>query len=299
MSEPTVYGAGIDKICIDFDPEAHKYGIGVDMESLDAVPSASEVVGMLPKYLAGWAQNCGIDGALAVVQRATLRRGVDGEHLIDASRLDNRELVLQQMKQMRLDHDSKRNDAAARGTTVHSAFRGFVENGIMPDPNLYETGEAKGYIESLRQFCTDIEGSFHKILCEQPVCSPSLGIAGTPDLYADLPSGVRVQVGGTFGKRPKYDTVIGRVLIDLKTSAQVYLSHTWQLSLYARMIEECGIQPPTSNAIVLIKPKGQGYNWKVQPSRAHVLESIVRVWEAENRPEGWLPFGEFSDALVA
>lgn len=280
------------EVHIDFEPTAHEYGIGPTPESLDKVPSFSDIAEFLPKYLASWAQNCGIDGTLKVLDHAIIRRGVDGEATVDLSRIptDDRAFVLASIKKLRMDHDSVRDDAAMRGTMVHNAFAGFINNGFLPDPKDYGTGEAKGYIESLRMFCQAIEGNVDAILCEEPICSPELGAAGTPDLFCELKKS-RIQVGGSVGrnKRPKYEDKSGRVLIDLKTSAQVYVSHKWQLSAYQRMLRECGFAPPTTRAIVLIKKDGLGYNWKEQPLMPEsAIKALVDVWNAEYRPEGWL-----------
>lgn len=288
----TTHYAGLaGEVHIDFEPTAHEYGIGPSAESLEGVPSFSDIAEFLPKYLAAWAQNCGIDGTLALLDSATIERYDDGAAKVDLNRIptDDRKFVLSRIKQLGMDHDSVRKSAADRGTMVHSAFRGFILNGFLPDPDDYSVGEAKGYIASLRMFCEAIKGRFDSILCEEPICSPSLGVAGTPDLFCELKS-TRVQVGGNIGpgKRPKYDDVAGRCLIDLKTSAQVYTSHKWQLSAYSRMLTECGFAPPTERAIVLIKKNGEGYNWKPQPAiSTEAIAALVRVWEAENRPEGW------------
>lgn len=293
----TNYAGVGGQVYVDFEPTSHTYGIGPSPEDLQAVPSVSELTEFLPKYLADWAQNRGIIGLAALLERAVRERRDDGTAVVDLSGLplDDPKFLLERIKAARLDHNSIKESAADRGTAVHSAFRGFILHGAMPDPRDYATGEAKGYIESLRLFCEAIKDKHEPILCEEPLCSPELGVAGTPDLYAEI-RGASLQYGGTYGKRPKYEVKSGRFLVDLKTSAQVYLSHTWQLSFYQRMLRECGFDAPDRRAVVLIKPMGGGYNWKEQKPRPEdALAALVRVWEAENRPEGWVPWKDPSN----
>lgn len=293
-----VYSGSVGKIHIDFEPTAHQYGIGPNPEALDLVPSFSDIAEFLPKYLASWAQNCGVDGVLELGRRAKVSGVPFGSYVRTAAEHDGLDVpenvadpkfISRVLGKLGLDHNAVRDAAANRGTSIHSAFRGFIVNGFMPNPDDYEGEEVKGYITSLRMLCEALRGNFDSILCEEPICSPSLGVAGTPDLYCEMGDS-RVQVGGNVGpgKRPKYETKSGKCLIDLKTSAQVYTSHKWQLSAYQRFLGECGFEQPATRAIVLIKKNGEGYNWKEQPLIPDdAIAALVRVWEAENRPEGW------------
>lgn len=281
------YEGSAGSICIDFEPTAHQYGIGPDFESLDLVPSVSDITEFIPKWLTAWGQGIGVKGVLEILRQSCFDE-VGGVSRVDLSRLpvDDPKAVIQTMKKMGLDHDAVRQSAADRGTMVHSAFRGWIVNGIMPNPDDYSTGEAKGYIRSLQMFCEAMEGKIKPIVCEEPLCSPTLGLAGTPDLFAEV-DGAKVQTGGNASKRPNFGTADGLCLIDLKTSAQVYMSHAWQLSFYHRFLEECGFPPPTERVIVLIKANGEGFNWKPQQDRLGALRSLVDVFNAEKRPEGW------------
>lgn len=280
----TSYPNGIH---IDFEPEGHTYGIGYSPESLDAVPGASELLDFLPKYLVEWGQGIGVRGSMDLVRRAIVDRDSHGNVLLDTSRysLEDEQFNVKELRRQGLDHNAIRNDAAARGSTVHAAFRGFIDNGVMPNPADYATGEAKGYIESLRQFCEAIKGNVETILCERPVCSMEFGVAGTPD-WLGVVNAANLCTGGEVRKR--HAIFSGLTLFDLKTSKQVYLSHTYQLSLYEKMLRECGVIPKQAQkAVVLIKAQGRGYNVKVQKSKAHALPSLVGLYNAEKRPDGW------------
>jgi hypothetical protein len=293
----TSYAGLAGEVFMDFDPTAHAYGIGPTPESLDAVPAAGDLCNYIPKYLTSWGQRIGVEMGIEI-RRLAQASGLPtndwlhkmaAEHGITevpANPYADPKFLQQIGRKLGLDHDSVRQKAADRGSMIHSAYRGFVLNGVLPNPGDYSTAEAKGYINSLRMFCQAIEGNFETILCEEPICSPSLGFAGTPDHYCHLKR-TRVQVGGNATKRPKFEDAFGRVLIDLKTSAQVYDSHKWQLSCYEQALVECGFEPPEKRVIVLIKADSEGFNWKPQESRVGGVKHLVGVWEADNRPEGW------------
>lgn len=293
----TSYSNGIH---IDFEPEGHTYGIGYTPDSLDHVPGVSEIVDMLPKYLVEWGQGIGMDAAMALVRRAQTDADNDGNILVDTSRfsLDDRQFNIKEIRRLRLDHNAVRDDAAARGTTVHAAFRGWADHGVMPDPADYGTGEAKGYIDSLRQFCEAMQGNSETLLCERPVCSMEYGVAGTPDWLGVL-NLANLCTGGEV--RKKHKTFMGLTLLDIKTSKQVYLSHTYQISFYEKMLRECGVIPAQAQkCVVLIKPEGRGYNVKIQKSKAHALGTLVDLYNAEHRPDGWIaPTPPIADEAVA
>lgn len=287
----------LGEIFIDFEPEAHEYAIGPSEEDLTPVPAVGDICNYTPKYLTAWGQGIGVAGVLELRRLAGESGKSFGDWIrgviapfdleVPADPLADPKFIQKVMRYLQLDHDSVRQKAADRGSAVHSAYRGFILHGHMPEPDAY-TGEVRGYIESLYLFCEAIKGKFETVLCEEPIASPSLGFAGTPDHLARFKT-TRVQVGGSVGprKRPKFEDISGYKLVDLKTSSQVYESHKWQLGGYDRAIQECGFEKPDESVIVLIKANGEGYNWKPQPDRSRSFQHLLHTWEADNREEGW------------
>lgn len=287
---------GVD---VMFEPEAHEYFLQFPEGQSLQVPPVSEILDYLPKWLAAWAEANGIKGMQELVRRA-IKNGPNspdwqaGEVVpVDLSRLslDDHKFNLGLIEGMGMDSTSIKNAAADRGTTVHAAYRGWVLTGVLPNPADY-TGEVKGYIASLRMLCNALSGTYETILCEEPLCSVQYGFAGTPDHFVTLKRPVELQTGGNVGpgKRPKFTTFPAGIkpIIDLKTSKQVFMSHTYQLSAYELMANELSVGEPTHRWVVLIKPDGAGYNVKEQPDRIQGFLGALAIYNQEKRVDGWL-----------
>lgn len=277
-----------------FNPEPHEYAIEMG-DGPKYIPSTSDILEFVPKYLSAWGQKNGVKGMMELVRRSILDRVASESSdsaLIDLSRfsLDDYDFNFSLIRDLGLDSDSIRDAAAARGTTTHAAFRGWVDNGVDPDPALY-SGEVVGYIKSLRSLTSALAGKTETLLCEQPIASPLYGVAGTPDWLFRVTSPLKVQKGGNLSKRPNYlDLKPGELcLVDFKTSAQVYKSHTYQLSAYEMMARELEIvgDEVIRRFVCLVKPDGEGVNFKEQvPAKDQFLAALC-TYNAEKRPEGW------------
>lgn len=283
-----------DGVDVYFEPLEHNYQIEMG-DGPKPIPSVSEIMEYVPKYLSSWGQKNGVKGMMELVRRSILDRVASESSdsaLIDLSRfsLDDYDFNFSLIKDLGLDSDSIRDAAAARGTTVHAAFRGWVENGVDPAPALY-SGEVVGYIKSLRSLTAALDGKTETLLCEQPIASPLYGVAGTPDWLFRVTSPLKVQKGGNLSKRPNYlELKPGELcLVDFKTSAQVYKSHTYQLSAYEMMARELGIASDEviRRFVCLVKPDGEGVNFKEQPEASEQFLAALCTYNAEKRPDGW------------
>lgn len=248
------------------------YALSLNGRALGEVPRMTNIVDWLPKWLAQWGEDGGIEGTLLACQ--------------DLGRIPSVADVKKYMEKHRLTHIGRRDRAAERGSAAHGALQGFIQHGATPDPSNYD-GETRGYIASTAMLCEDLR-AFEVVLCEQPVASVEYGYAGTPDLVLRCDGWVpNIQMGGNRSKRPKFgDVRPGTFLIDAKTSAQVYKSHEYQLSGYKRALQECGVCTVDDQAVVLIKPNGEGYNWRWIKDKPFL--SLLDVFNHEKRPEGWL-----------
>lgn len=280
-----------------FEPEDHTYHLALGSDSPLKVPPVSEICDYLPKYgLPKWYEKEAIKGMQELLRRA-VRNGPSGDWSgdvvpVDVTRvgIDDPDFTRNLIHEMGMGGEAIKNRKADIGTIVHSEFRGWAVNRISPSPENH-SGETAGYVKSLRMFTDDIGDALEVILCEAPLASASYGFAGTPDLFCRFTKPVKLQTGGNQGpgKRPKFETFPAgsSPLIDLKTSAQVFLSHSYQLSAYELMLDECGVGEPSDRWIVLIKPDGAGYNVKPQQSRTLGFLGCLAVYESEKRPGGW------------
>lgn len=290
----TTYG----DVEVMFDPEPHEYHIAIGSDSPIPLPSVSAITDYLPKFgLPKWYEKEAIKGMQELLRRS-VRNGVSGDWSGDVVPVDMTTVGIDDPKfsfdlfaARGFGAEAIRDKKAALGTTVHAAFRGWIENGVHPNPKDY-TGDVVGYIKSLAMLAKDLDGAVEVICCEQPIASKKYGFAGTPDLFCKLTKNVTLQTGGNQGpgKRPKFTEFKAGTspLIDLKTSAQVYLSHQYQLTAYQLMLEELGLGTPDERFICLIKPDGAGYNLKSQRFNKSGFLGCLAVYDSEKRPQGWL-----------
>jgi len=205
------------------------------------VPSVSTVLDCLEKGgLSWWGMKVGVEGAL---------------HLIDSgfasSPEDDAERVIELLKEHKLTVNHVKNQAADRGTNVHSALESWVETGVTPDPNLFPENE-RGYVQGLLAFINDAHP--HPLHSELMVASMK-GFAGRFDLLANLDGEV---VTKTYPKRkPIRSQISGAWLLDLKTSKDVYPSYHLQLAAYREAMTECGYGTADHAGVVRVTSDGR------------------------------------------
>lgn len=277
-----------------FDPEPHQYSVMLDDGETLEIPAVSDITDYLAKYLAPWAQKIGVEGMQELLRRSVVAGNrPEGEVLpVDFSRvsIDDADFNIGRIKDLGLDHKAIRDKAATRGTYVHAAYRTAVEHGIDPKPENYH-GETIGYVKSVQKLTDVLKGRIETICCEQPVASLNFGYAGTPDHVFRVTEPFEICTGGVV--RRKYETLRPGdvVLLDLKTSKQVYMSHAYQLAAYEIALKELGLVEPGRELrrfIALIKPDGDGYNCKHQKDAINGFLHTLGIYNHEKRQEGWL-----------
>lgn len=145
-----------------------------------------------------------------------------------------KESIVDLLKQHKLTVNHVRDQAADRGTNVHSALEAWVKTGVTPNPDFFPENE-RGYVEGLVRFINDAHP--HPLMSEVMVASLD-GYAGRFDLLANLDGEVVVKTYPT--KPPVREQVNGVWLLDLKTSKSVYTTYHLQLAAYRKAMEECG-----------------------------------------------------------
>jgi len=165
-----------------------------------------------------------------------------------------------------LDHNSTRDEAAFRGTTVHEIFERWVKEGAIPNPHDYRP-EWQGYVRAVSKWILHMVAARAKFeVAELIVGSTTHGFAGTCDTVAITESN---------GQRIRWD---------LKTSRQCYAkTHFRQLGAYELASVEMGLEPTDDLAIVVLRPDGtfkasfaSEVEWDTTPGESFLR--VLRVW---------------------
>lgn len=166
------------------------------------------------------------------------------------------------LKSAGLDHDSKRDDAAARGTSVHQMHEDWVTTGKVPNPAA-EPKHWQGYARAMARYImdTDRAGEVSESV-EQIVGSATYGFAGKCDEVS-----VATRKDGKRERR------------DFKTSKQAYArTHFRQLEAYEGAAVECGEMPTDERAVVVLYQHGE---YEVVPNRIATYQqflNVLQVW---------------------
>jgi hypothetical protein len=206
-------------IRIHFNPRNHRYKIGRDADAMSFVPSVSTILGdTIPKNLSGWAERGAVEGCLAVLEEGWL---------------PDAEEVLARMEKRGLRHWQRRDAAADRGTSVHSAFE-ILGEGRVPKLSGFAPSQ-RGYVRAVCKWWADAE----PVVLENEliVASMAHGYAGRLDLYCEL-DGVPT-------------------IVDLKTSSGVRESHHFQLAGYEVALSESGYGDVDAKAVLRVDNDGE------------------------------------------
>ena len=244
-------------------------------------PSATEVLDILSKPLVKWGQNIGVAGTLSLIETGDIgRRNQDSKPIIwtqsDTGRYHEPatvENVSALLKTRFLDHEAELRAAQDRGNDVHRVFEQFLEDGTIPDPELYRE-EIRGYVVGLVKFLEDLKVDRRaKVYSEVKVGSSKHGYAGTFDaLFKLLPCELN-----TTPKR-KREEFTGRGLFDLKTSSGVWDSHYFQLGAYRDAAVESGYPQPDFAAVVRVTKDGL-YEVKRSERTQQDFLAILNAWK--------------------
>ncbi len=246
-------------ITIDYYAKPRRYYTVDGIE----VPSVTTVLEVLDKpALPWWGMTVGIDAVRNLVEMNVLTVGNDGTkrglfqeggHLLDSSELT--ELV----KKFKLTTNHVKSAAGDRGTGVHNALEAWAAIGKIPEPSEFPW-EEQGYVTGLANFLRDAEPAGLKPeMIEVTVASKIHGFAGRFDLLAVNEGDMRV-VTKVYPKWPDKFTVVpagSRLLIDLKTSKDVYPTHLLQLEAYEQGLHECGYGGTSARAVLHVTKDGR------------------------------------------
>lgn len=241
------------------------------------IASVTQILGVLDKgALVGWAANKSIEGCWALAGQKGYRRPRD---LVKTKR-DGTEYtvpgwrVLQQkLKAAGLDHNTTRDEAAFRGTSIHTLHEEYVKHGTVPNAANYPA-EWGGFIQAYAKWLVRMRqrgASFESV--EQIVGSATHGFAGSCDTVAVITRG--------DGARERWD---------FKTSKQVYARTNFrQLAGYELADVEMGGEPTDEQWIAVLRENGDLVTARSMEGPESFLE-VLAVWRRDQ------PLNKIDDA---
>lgn len=183
--------------------------------------------------LMGWAARLDREGVAALAADAF---GMDDAKAIHTELrwLASGEAIGNALDEHELDWQSTRNQAASRGTSVHTHALNALAAG-RPAPDFAAmTVEERGYAKGVTGFWLDHEPDV--VAAEALVADHALGVAGRFDLLAI--------VGGRL------------MVLDAKTSKYLSAKFVAQLAGYAHLLELSGYEKPQVGAVLQVREDG-------------------------------------------
>jgi hypothetical protein len=259
--------------------EDHRYWLRSQGEQVD-IPSVTQIIGAVtPKdALAWWGMRVGFAGAVEMMRHvgwADIANANEPAEIIrpklipparqhftkaDRRRQKPRSLVEAWVVDAKRDTNRIVDEAADRGTDVHTALEAFAAGEVL-SPREFPP-ERRGYIAGLNAWFVEQEPEVEE--AEVLVGSWEHRFAGRYDANVRYPDGARV-------------------LTDLKTSSGVYVSHLLQLALYRVGYLELGLGPDFDRLEVLHVTEDGLY--RLVPSRftAPTVTAMVAFYHALQR----------------
>lgn len=174
-----------------------------------------------------------------------------------------------------------RDKAGDRGQSVHDAFETWAQGGGLPDPEMYPPTE-QGYILGLLAFLRDVPSAVPEA-SEVLVASAVHGFAGRYDVRFRTTEPHNVVVHFTPVKGPVYRQLNPGVFLgDLKTSKDVYPSHSRQLEGYEEASIESGYEPTDARGILHVTAEGQ-YKFKRSWATFDDFKAVLDLYNSDER----------------
>jgi hypothetical protein len=137
-------------------------------------------------------------------------------------------------KRMGMQANAIRDEAAAFGKSVHAGLAAHLRGDVLLDMGLSEAWKAT--IQAGRDW---LDANLSEVYAvEEPIASLKYGYAGTPDVY------------GLRRCRP--------VIVDFKTTADLYWSHAYQLAAYRKAAVETYGDKPAERIVLLFSKDEPG-----------------------------------------
>ncbi len=169
------------------------------------------------------------------------------------------------LKEAKVAHQKKKEDAGVKGTDVHAQIENIINEAIK-DSNGYI---AKEYKDSDSQVTKFVEWALHKnvkfLASEQRLYSETLWCAGTADFICEIDG--KLYIG------------------DVKTSSGIYPEYFLQASAYARFAEEMGMYKGFHGVVIVNVKKTGGIdvqeNYDIEGNWQAFKSAIVLMKQLE------------------
>lgn len=228
------------------------------------VPSVTSILGVLDKpALPWWGMKVGVQGVLALQEKGAFPLVPDADSVVSL------------LTEHKLTVNHVRDKAGQRGVTVHDALEKWALDGTVPNPDRWPD-EQSGYVHGLVSFLEAAAPEPQQT--EVMVGSRTHKYAGRYDLRC------------TIGERRlctmlKKDAIVdsdfpgGRVLLDLKTTGNVYPEQFLQLEAYEVAGVECGYDPTDFRAVLHVTQDGL-YQFRVSPASGEDFLAVKACYDA-------------------
>ncbi|HEY4452357.1 MAG TPA: PD-(D/E)XK nuclease family protein [Solirubrobacteraceae bacterium] len=193
---------------VEYMPNSHRYALIRGQERIPAISVTSALKVIDKPALLGWAERCGVEGALRLERAGSLIYPDGGRVAVEDA--------ISMVRQTGQGADARRDAGGERGNAIHEALRLYNELGDVPKLGDFDP-EVRGYVQGLCRWL--LASRPEPILVEQVVGSMTHGYAGRFDLLADIDG--------------------QKVLVDLKTAARTYVEQHLQIAAYMHALVEC------------------------------------------------------------
>lgn len=269
------------------DPDYHDEQ---DPEWVEVV-SVTTALDVLEKGgLPWWGMKVGIEGTLAMHNMGLLRSVPYGQQRVMACVgqiaegqsglvVAGVDQIVELLTKHKLTVNHVRDTAGDRGQAVHDALEIWAKSGDIPDPEMFPPAE-QGYVIGLCEFLKHVPSAV-PVASEVMVGSLEHEFAGRYDIRFRTTEPHDVIVHRTPVRGPQWRRLEpGLFLGDLKTSSDVYPSHSRQLEAYERASIECGYEPTDARGVIHVNPDGT-YEFKRSWATFEDFLCVLEVWRSE------------------
>ena len=261
----------------------------------DGYASVTEALDVLDKpALPWWGMTVGVSGVPALVGMGVVRLGQrpDGSFTIVKNvngvwAEQSPEDLVPLLTEIKHTVNHVKDSAGDRGQEAHDALEAWGVTGELPDPTECSfTGQP--YVQALRDFLEgfDFEVDGNEVM----VASMKHKYAGRYDIHGRLMKDTKV-VTKTYPKQsPKHIMLEAgtKILLDLKTSKDVYDKHFLQLEAYEAARLECGYEPMDMRAVLQVGADGRYQFRVVKDTTADDYVQVLKTFQVMKRVKGGL-----------
>ena len=261
----------------------------------DGYTSVTEALDCLDKpALPWWGMTVGARGVHTLVGMGIARLGQrpDGSFTIAVAENGTwieatPEMLVDRLIEIKATVNHVKDSAGDRGQEAHDALEAWGVTGELPDPSTCSF-DGQPYVKALRDFLEgfefEVEGN------EVMVASVEHKYAGRYDIHGRLLKDTKVVTKVYPKAQPKHILLEAgvKILLDLKTSKDVYDKHFLQLEGYEGARLECGYDPTDIRAVLQVGADGRYQFRVVKDTTPDDFVQALRTFRVMRRVNGGL-----------